>query len=146
MTLVDTTVWIDFFKGHDTPQVRHLESLIGADEDICICGVILTEVLQGVREDKDYGAVSTCFDAFIYLPMTQKTFRRAAEMYRSLRKQGVTIRNAVDCMIAAVAIEHDIPLLHNDRDFLPLANHCGLKVTNTDNPPTSKSNVRLHRR
>ena len=146
MTLVDTTVWIDFFKGHDTPQVRHLESLIGADEDICICGVILTEVLQGVREDKDYAAVSTRFDAFIYLPMTQKTFRRAVEMYRSLRKQGVTIRNAVDCMIAAVAIEHDLPLLHNDRDFLPLANHSGLKVTHTDNPPSSKSNVRLRHR
>jgi hypothetical protein len=63
---------IDFFKGLDTPQVGHLESLIGADEDICICGVILTEVLQGVREDKDYGAVSTRFDAFIYFPMSQK--------------------------------------------------------------------------
>ncbi|MEI6564688.1 MAG: PIN domain nuclease [bacterium] len=146
MTLVDTTVWIDFFKGHDTPQVQHLESLIGADEDICICGVILTEVLQGVREDKDYDAVSTRFDAFLYLPMSQKTFRKSAEMYRSLRKKGVTIRNAVDCMIAAVAIEHDIPLLHNDRDFLPMANHCGLKVIDTDNPPASKSSLRLRRR
>ena len=146
MTLVDTTVWIDFFKGHDTPQVRHLESLIGADEDICICGVILTEVLQGVREDKDYGAVSTRFEAFIYLPMSQKTFRKAAELYRSLRKKGVTIRNAVDCMIAAVAIEHDISLLHNDRDFLPMANHCGLKVIDPDNLPTRKSSLRLRRR
>lgn len=146
MTLVDTTVWIDFFKGHDTPQVRHLESLIGADEDICICGVILTEVLQGVREDKDYAAVSARFAAFLYLPMSQKTFRKSAEMYRALRKKGVTIRNAVDCMIAAVAIEHDILLLHNDRDFFPMANHCGLKVIDTDNTPTSKSSLRLRRR
>ena len=146
MTLVDTTVWIDFFKGHDTPQVRRLENLIGADEDISICGVILTEVLQGVREDKDYDAVSTRFAAFIYLPMSQKTFRKSAELYRSLRKKGVTISNAVDCMIAAVAIEHDIPLLHNDRDFIPVATHCGLKVIDTDNPPTSKSNSRLRRR
>ena len=142
MILVDTTVWIDLFKGLDTPQVRHLERLIGADEDICICGVILTEVLQGVREDKDYGAVSTRFDAFIYLPMSQKTFRKAAEMYRSLRKKGVTIRNAVDCMIAAVAIEHNISLLHNDRDFLPISNHCGLKVIDTDNPPTTAPTLR----
>jgi predicted nucleic acid-binding protein len=146
MTLVDTTVWIDFFKGRDTPQVRHLESLIGADEDICICGVILAEVLQGIREDKDYSAVSTRFDAFLYLPMSQKTFRKSAEMYRALRKKGVTIRNAVDCMIAAVAIEHDILLLHNDRDFLPMANHCGLRVIDTDTPPTSKSSLRLRRR
>jgi len=146
MTLVDTTVWIDFFKGHDTPQVRRLENLIGADEDISICGVILTEVLQGVREDKDYAAVSTRFDAFIYLPMSQKTFRRAAEMYQSLRKKGVTIRTAVDCMIAAVAIEQDIPLLHNDRDFLQLANHCGLKVIDADSLPTSKPSLRPRRR
>jgi predicted nucleic acid-binding protein len=146
MTLVDTTVWINFFKGHDTPHVRHLETLIGADEDICICGVILTEVLQGVREDKDYDAVSTRFDAFLYLPMSQKTFRKSAEMYRLLRKKGVAIRNSVDCMIAAVAIEHDMPLLHNDRDFFPMANHCGLKVIDTDNPPTSKSSLRLRRR
>jgi predicted nucleic acid-binding protein len=103
-------------------------------------------VLQGIREDKDYSAVSTRFDAFLYLPMSQKTFRKSAEMYRALRKKGVTIRNAVDCMIAAVAIEHDILLLHNDRDFLPMANHCGLRVIDTDTPPTSKSSLRLRRR
>jgi predicted nucleic acid-binding protein len=146
MILVDTTVWIDFFKGQDTPEVRRLECLIGDDEDICICGVVLTEVLQGVREDKDYAAVSTRFESLIYLPMAHRTFKKAAEMYRSLRRKGVTIRNAVDCMIAAVAIEHDIPLLHSDRDFDPIAKHCGLKVIDTDNPPTNKSSVRLRRR
>jgi predicted nucleic acid-binding protein len=146
MILVDTTVWIDLFKGQDTTEVRHLERLVGRDEDLCICGVILTEVLQGIREDREYDAVSTRFEALIYLPMAQRSFKKAAEMYRSLRRKGVTIRNAADCMIAAVAIEHDIPLLHNDRDFAPIAHHCGLKVIDTDNPPTNKSSVRLRRR
>jgi predicted nucleic acid-binding protein len=146
MILVDTTVWIDFFRGQDTPEVRHLESLIGENEDICVCGVILTEVLQGIREDKDYAAASTRFESFLYLPMGQTTFKKAADIYRILRSKGVTIRNAVDCMIAAVAIEHDIPLLHKDRDFTPIAQHCGLKVINMGNPPTNKSSIRLRRR
>jgi len=146
MILVDTTVWIDFFRGRDTTQVQNLERLIGENADICVCGVILTEVLQGIREDKDYATASARFESFIYLPMGQMTFKNAAEMYRTLRRKGVTIRNAVDCMIAAVAIEHDIPLLHNDRDFVPIAQNCGLKMIDTDNPPTNKSSIRLRRR
>ena len=146
MILVDTTVWIDFFRGRDTTQVRNLERLIGDNEDICVCGVILTEVLQGIREDKDYAAASFRFESFIYLPMGQMTFKKAAEIYRTLRRKGVTIRNAVDCMIAAVAIEHDIPLLHHDRDFSPIAQYCGLKVMDADNPPTNKPGARLRRR
>jgi predicted nucleic acid-binding protein len=144
--LVDTTVWIDFFRGRDTVQVKALERLIGENENICVCGVILTEVLQGIREDKDYSEASIRFESFIHLPMGPRTFKKAAEIYRMLRRTGVTIRNAVDCMIAAVAIEHDIPLLHNDRDFIPISQHCGLKVVDTDNPPTNKSTVRLRRR
>ena len=60
--------------------------------------------------------------------MRRQTFLAAADMYRSLRRRGITIRKSVDCMIAAVAIEHDLPLLHNDRDFDPMEAHCGLKV------------------
>ncbi len=125
--LVDTTVWIDWFKGNDTAHVLALERLIGEHEDLCVCGVILTEVLQGIRDDKDYAIVAARFQSFVYLPMGQITFTKAAELYRTLRRKGVTIRNAVDCMIAAVAIEHDIPLLQNDRDFIPIVQHCRLK-------------------
>ena len=146
MTLVDTTVWIDFFRGRDTPEVRELERLIGANEDICICGVILTEVLQGIREEKDYAEASADFDAFLFLPMSRGTFVKAAEMYRTLRSQGITIRNAVDCMIAAVAIEHGIPLLHNDRDFDPISSFCGLRVTKIEEPATSRRLRRISRR
>jgi predicted nucleic acid-binding protein len=128
MVLVDTTVWIDFFAAKATPEVGELERLLEEGEDICTCGVILTEVLQGIRGDEDYQRTLSSFDNFLFLPMNRQIFVRAAELYRSLRHRGVTIRKPVDCMIASVAIEHDIALLHNDRDFDPIETHCGLKV------------------
>jgi len=128
MLLVDTTVWIDFFAGRSAAHVAALQKSIEEDEDICLCGVILTEVLQGIRADSDYRKVRTYFEALTFLPIERATFVRAADMYRSLRRKGLTIRNAVDCMIAAVAIEHNVPLLHNDRDFDCIASQTQLKI------------------
>ncbi len=131
MVLVDTTVWVDFFDGKDTTQVRQLEQFLASGEDVCTCGVILTEILQGIRNDAEYNETRSQFDFFLFLPMSRHTFVKAADLYRMLRKQGITIRKAVDCMIAAVAIENNIPLLHNDKDFDPMEKHCGLKVVKT---------------
>jgi predicted nucleic acid-binding protein len=128
MVLVDTTVWIDFFAGKSTPEVCELERAIAEREDICTCGVILTEVLQGIHDDDEHRRVKSVFDAFLFLPMTRQIFLSAAELYRSLRRKGITIRNSVDCMIAAVALENDVALFHHDRDFDPLETHCGFKV------------------
>jgi len=135
MLLVDTTVWIDFFADRPEPHVMALQKLIENDEDICICGVILAEVLQGIRSDTDYRKTKDYFDVLILLPMRQIAFVRAAELYRSLRKKGITIRKSVDCMIASVAIEHDLPLLHNDRDFDQIAKHAKLRLMNPEKPP-----------
>ena len=131
MVLVDTTVWIDFFAGRDTDQVAALGRRLDGREDICVCGVVLTEVLQGIREDRDYRRTKESFANLLFLPMGRESFVNAAELYRSLRKQGVTIRKPVDCMIAAVAIEHTVPLLHNDRDFEAIAAYSELKVIDT---------------
>jgi predicted nucleic acid-binding protein len=128
MVLVDTTVWIDLFSGRSMPEVRELERLITEGEEIGTCGVVLTEVLRGIRSDADYRHTLSRFDAFVFLPMRRQTFVAAADMYRSLRRLGVTIRKSVDCMIAAVSIENDVALLHHDRDFDPIEKHCGLKV------------------
>lgn len=128
MVLVDTTVWIDFFADRSEPHVTALQELIENEEDLCLCGVILAEVLQGIRSDADYIKTKDYFSDLIFLPMRQATFLSAAELYRSLRKRGVTIRKPVDCMIAAVAIEHDIRLLHNDRDFDFIARHSKLRA------------------
>ncbi len=126
--LVDTSVWIDFFAGRSVPHVASLEGSLNQGDDICLCGVILTEVLQGIRSDSEYRKTRTYFDSLVFLPMHHTTFVRAAEIHRSLRKRGVTLRKPVDCMIASVAIEHGIPLLHNDRDFDPVERYCGLSV------------------
>jgi len=131
MILVDTTVWIDFFTGKPTTQVDILELLISEGQDICVCGLVLTEVLQGVREEKQYKKIRTYFDDLLFLPMTQAMHIHSAEIYRSLRKKGITIRKPIDCMIASVAIAHKVQLLHNDKDFTPIEKHCGLKAVKT---------------
>jgi predicted nucleic acid-binding protein len=128
MVLIETTVWIDFFAGRQLPHVAALERLIMDREDICICGIILTEVLQGIRRKNEFRKTKELFNAMIFLPMPYSIFLGAAEIYRTLRRKGITVRNSVDCMIASVAIEHDIMLLHNDRDFIPIEKHLDLKV------------------
>jgi len=131
MILVDTTVWIDFFRGKTTSQVDILELLISEGQDICICGLVLTEVLQGIREEKQYKKIKTYFDDLVFLPMTQSMHLLSADIYRALRKKGITVRKSIDCMIASVAISHGVQLLHNDKDFIPIEKHCRLKAVKT---------------
>ena len=128
MLLVDTTVWIDFFAGREVSHVVYLEKQLLHGENICICGVILAEVLQGIRDDKSHSKTRRYFGALAYLPMDRHVYLRAADIYRGLRKKGITIRNSVDCMIAAVAIEHDVPLLHNDKDYSSIERHHRLRT------------------
>jgi predicted nucleic acid-binding protein len=125
--LVDTSVWIDLFAGRDTPQVKHLEQAILDGADVAICGIILTEILQGIRDDKQHQQVRQHLKPLLMLPMEEETFVLAAELFRELRRQGLTIRKTNDCIIAATAIAHGVPLLHNDRDFDTLAHHTKLE-------------------
>lgn len=128
MVIVDTSVWIDFFNNKQTEQVNALKRAVNDGDDLCICGVILTEVLQGIRNDLEYQRVKTMFRSLTYLPMDESIYVKSADIYRALRKQGLTIRKPIDCMIAAVALNHDIPLLHNDKDFKPVESYLNLKV------------------
>ena len=127
MVLVDTTVWIDFFAARSSDHVVALENLIINREDICICGIVLTEVLQGIRKDSEFKKTRDLFDNLLFLPMPYPIFLKAAEIFRGLRRKGITIRKSVDCMIASVAIENDIPFLHKDKDFEAIEKHFGLK-------------------
>lgn len=128
MVLVDTSVWIDFFAGRDLLHVLRLETLIRDQEDLCICPLILTEVLQGIRDDGEFKNTQGLFETMLFLPMEKSTYVLAARLYRDLRKKGFSIRKTNDCLIAAVAVEHDVPLLHHDRDFDVLAKHSLLCV------------------
>lgn len=132
MTLVDTSVWIDFFRGQELPQVQRLESLLQQGEDIVICGVILTEILQGIRDERTFNLTRNRLKPLLLLPMTEAIFIQAAVIYRSLRAQGVTVRKPVDCMIAATALEHETWLLHNDRDFTAIARYYPLRLSQVE--------------
>ena len=128
MMLVDTSVWIDFFRGSDTPQSDRLEQALRDRADLALCGIILTETLQGIRDDAQYRRVRDYLQPLILLPMREPVFVRAAQLYRHLRAQGITIRKTNDCIIAATAIIHAVPLLHHDRDFDQLQRHSTLEV------------------
>lgn len=131
MILVDTSVWIDFFAGRDLPHVAKLEQFIHDNEDLALCGIILTEILQGILDDTTYRRVRRDLTPLIMLPMPLAVFVSAADIYRNLRKQGITIRKTNDCIIAATALEYHCQLLHNDKDFLPIANHLPLTIIKT---------------
>lgn len=126
--LVDSTVWIDFLNNKTTQEAEKLVGLIQAREDLCVCGFVLTEVLQGMREEKHYVATKQEFDNLIYLEDDKSTFELAATMYRNLRKRGITIRNSIDCLIAAIVVQHDVSLLENDRDYPLIDAHYPLNL------------------
>ncbi len=128
MILVDTSVWVDFFRGVDSSETTWLATTIAADKDLCICGPVFTEILQGIVSDIECRKVKGFLLPFIYLPTMQSTYNLAAEIYRAARKKGKTIRNTVDCIIAACAIENSAKLLQRDKDFLVIADVSKLKL------------------
>ena len=128
MILVDTSVWIDFFAGRDEPHVTELEQLIANSEDLALCGIVLTEILQGIVDDHTFRQVREYLRPLVMLPMPEEVCVRAARIYRQMRKQGITIRKTNDCLIAATTLEHHCQLLHHDNDFSLIEKHFPLRV------------------
>jgi hypothetical protein len=120
MLLVDSSVWVDVTRGLDTDATRFLAQR--DEEEVAVAGVIFQEVLQGVSDERIYERLRDMFFAMLLLePREFSTYEIAAQLYRRARVAGLTIRNATDCLIAALALEHGALLVHNDRDFLHLA-------------------------
>jgi predicted nucleic acid-binding protein len=129
MILVDTSVWIDFLAGKDTPHRHILHQLIEKEEDICITEIILTEILQGIKDDNVYETTKSYILEFpIIKPKGIETYIAGAEIFRKCRKQGKTIRKTIDCIIAAIAQENGLTLFHNDNDFAIIEKCIGLKT------------------
>jgi len=127
--LVDTSVWIDALNGNETWQTKLLNQLIDADAPIVLCSVIIQEILQGIKEDKDFSATKdnlTGFELLIIDPL--EAAYGAASLYRSVRKKGITIRKSNDCLIAFYSIFFNAVLLHNDEDFIRIAQHTTLEI------------------
>lgn len=123
MILVDTRVWIDFFSGKELAHVLALESFIQQETDIAICGIVLTEILQGISDNKQHQLTKSYLQPLLMLEINTAIWLEAAEIYRQLRKLGLTIRKTNDCIIAATALHYDCFLLHNDRDFAMIGQH-----------------------
>lgn len=127
MIVVDSSVWIDYFRGMTTPQTERLDSLLST-EPIAIGDLILTEVLQGFSSEKDFNRARRLMASLDVITIGgQEIALQAARNYRVLRAQGVTIRKTIDTLIATRCIEDDLPLLYSDRDFDPFVAHLGLR-------------------
>lgn len=132
MILVDTSVWIDFFRGVASSERRMLHKLLEDDEEISITGIILTETLQGINDDTKSRLLEDYLRAIpIYKPKGVATYIEAARIYVVCRKMGKTIRSTVDCIIAAICLENDWFILHKDRDYDIIQECAGLKVLKT---------------
>ena len=126
MIIVDTSVWIDYFSGADTPEAERLDDTLGV-KPVAIGDLILTEVLQGFRDDKDYKAARKVFeDVTIFDMLGTQMAIKSADNFRTLRKSGITVSKTVDVIIATFCIEEKLPLLFSDKDFKPFVKHLGL--------------------
>lgn len=128
MILVDSSVWINYFNGSITWQTEMLDQML-QQIPVYTGDLILTEVLQGFRKESEFKKAR---EVLSILPCKQlggyDIAVQSAENYRTLRKKGVTVRKTIDIIIGTFCIVENIPLLHDDRDFDPLAEYLSLKT------------------
>lgn len=134
MILVDSSVWIDYFRGASTPRTDQLDGLLGSEE-LAIGDLILTEVLQGFTKDRDFRQARTMLTALTIVELGGRDVAiEAAINFRRLRSIGVTVRKTIDCVIATRCIVGGHSLLHDDRDFDSFELHLGLRVVGRNAP------------
>jgi len=128
MILVDSSVWIDYFRGTATPQADMLDALLGK-EDLAIGDLILTEVLQVFGSTREFNRAHALLSALSLVDLGGRAIAlQAARNFRSLRSLGITVRKTIDTIIATRCIEDGLILLHDDRDFDPFVAHLGLRT------------------
>jgi predicted nucleic acid-binding protein len=129
LKLIDSSTWIDYIRGIDNKQTKILhEEIENGGNMICLCPIIIQEVLQGFKDDLAYQKFKKLFLNIntLVLPEPEASIK-AAEIYRTLRKNGISIRKINDCIIANYALEYNLTLIHNDADFLNIAKIFPLK-------------------
>lgn len=119
MELVDTSVWVEVFRR---PSRVSLDAVVPIDE-IVTCLPVVQEVLQGFRDEAAFLKARVAMLAFplVESPLTDRLFLEAVDLFRAARRQGVTVRSSVDCLIAAAALRHGLTVVHVDRDYERLA-------------------------
>ena len=127
MILVDSSVWIDYFRGTATPEAEKLDELLGT-ELIAIGDLILAEVLQGFDSARAFAQARHLLASLVIVDLGGPAIAlQAAKNFRKLRALGVTVRKTIDTVIATRCIANGLPLLYSDRDFDPFVEHLGLR-------------------
>ncbi len=127
MIVVDSSVWIDYFTGKDTPAADKLDSLLG-EELVAIGDLILIEVLQGFRKEKDFQQARKLLLSLTVVNMLDTSIAlKSVANFRTLRKKGITVRKTINAIIATYCIENKLALLHSDKDFQPFHKHLKLR-------------------
>ena len=127
MILVDSSVWIDYFRGTPTPEAEKLDELLGT-ELIAIGDLILTGVLQGFDSDRAFAQARHLLASLVIVDLGGPAIAlQAAKNFRTLRALGVTVRKTIDTVIATRCIANSLPLLYSDRDFDPFVEYLGLR-------------------
>jgi len=130
MMLVDTSVLIDYLKGIENKSTKMFHQVLEKGIPFGINHVIYMEVLQGAKTERDYNALKKYLDTqtFYELKRGKESYADAAKMYFKLRQKGVTVKSTMDCLIAQLAIENDLFLLHNDQDFSRISKEFSIKI------------------
>lgn len=129
MILVDTSAWVEFLRGTESPVCNRVEDLLVSE--IAICDAIRMEVLAGARNEQHLQSLRRLLARAVTLPTRPSDYEDAALLYCSCRRGGETVRKLIDCLIAAVALRYGIQILHDDRDFDTIARHSPLEVVTT---------------
>ncbi|MCP5062052.1 MAG: PIN domain nuclease [Ignavibacteriae bacterium] len=130
MILVDTSVLIDFFKGKDTYSTKKLTDIIDQNIPFGICSLVYLELLQGAKNEKEFEFLNEYLSTQIFYNLNdiKKSYLEASKIKLKCSKKGITIRSTIDLLIAQIAIENNLFLLHNDKDFNNIAKVVGLKL------------------
>ncbi|GCL57582.1 type II toxin-antitoxin system VapC family toxin [Microcystis aeruginosa] len=120
MLLIDTSVWISVFRDRSGQVRQQLETLI-ANREILLTRFTQLELLQGSLNEQEWTILSTYLEVQDYVELTPSSWQAAARIHYDLRRQGLTVRSPIDCCIAQAALENDLLLIHNDRDFETIA-------------------------
>jgi predicted nucleic acid-binding protein len=121
--LVDTSVWIDYLGGRETEVTGRFAEILNRGHGVGLTGVVYQEVVQGVSSREEFDRTSEYLGSqtFYHPHDPVESYREAAQIYFDCRRAGITVRSAIDCLVARVAIEHGLMLLHDDRDFEKMA-------------------------
>lgn len=132
MVFVDSSVWIDYFRGASTRETDKLDGLLG-NEPLATGDLVITEVLQGFATDEDFNEAEALLSSLTVIKLGGRNIAvQAARNYRRLRALGITVRKTIDTTIATRCIEDDLALLYSDRDFDPFVAHLDLRSAMSD--------------